>query len=343
MKKVLFLDGTEAYSPHRIKEKPCGGIVTSLTNIPRNLVKMGWDVTIASGYQKEEVVEGVRHVTKFGDYRPDIVVFNRNVLSHSLLERFRGAKTVWWLHDIVDHRYLEDDAFRKINKIVSLSDYCTSSYSDFYEIDPCRFVKIQNGVDKKIFHNERRRQDKNLFICASAPIKGLYPIEFTFLNMRRVNPSFELRLYASQKLHDIDNTKQIDAQLTHLKNIGVTVLDPIPQAELADVMRSARCLLMPNHYPEICSNVLLQALSCGLPVVGVDIGSAREFIKDGVNGFLTKTFPHDMYWWWKDFAGLVGKIMTDDRSFSILSQEAPRSVVGLDPISKMWDKLLRGL
>ena len=89
--------------------------------------------------------------------------------------------------------------------------------------------------------------------------------------------------------------------------------------------------------------MLLQASSCGLPVVGVGIGSAREFLFDGGNGLVTKTMPHDMFWWWKEYAELVATLATDDSLFYRLSLSGPGLVQGWDEICKEWNTLLKGL
>ena len=57
---------------------------------------------------------------------------------------YKSAKKVWWLHDIVDYRYLEDDGFKSVDEIVALSGYSVSSYSDFYGIPSSRFTVIGN-------------------------------------------------------------------------------------------------------------------------------------------------------------------------------------------------------
>ena len=60
--KIRFLDGTKGFYPNRLNEKPTGGILTSLTHIPRLLVKAGHDVSIASLHKVNETVEGVKYI-----------------------------------------------------------------------------------------------------------------------------------------------------------------------------------------------------------------------------------------------------------------------------------------
>ena len=99
---------------------------------------------------------------------------------------------------------------------------------------------------------------------------------------------------------------------------------------------------MPNHYPEIDSNVLKQAQACGLPVVATSIGSANEFITHERTGLLTKTKPHDMFWWHKEFSLLTAQLATDDGLFKRLSEKAPVGVPGWDEIGEQWCRFLGG-
>ena len=51
-------------------------------------------------------------------------------------------------------------------------------------------------------------------------------------------------------------------------------------------MSFARALLQPNLFFEACSNSILEAESCGTPVIAFDNGSNREIIKNGRTGFI---------------------------------------------------------
>jgi len=58
----------------------------------------------------------------------------------------------------------------------------------------------------------------------------------------------------------------------------------VPHAEIADWMRRSHCLCLCSH-SEGMPNVVVEALSCGCPVVATDVGEVPFLIEDGVNGF----------------------------------------------------------
>jgi glycosyltransferase involved in cell wall biosynthesis len=70
-------------------------------------------------------------------------------------------------------------------------------------------------------------------------------------------------------------------------NVGhaVQLLPSLPQAELADLFRSAQVMVSPSVH-DGTPNSLLEGMACGcLPVAG-DLESVREWIKPGENGLL---------------------------------------------------------
>lgn len=337
--KILFLDGTAGYYPRRLSEKPCGGIATSLTIIPRYLAAKH-EVYVASAWETEETYQGVHYTRDVENLNPDIVVFNRNVINHGLLALFPKAKKVWWLHDVVQFTYLEDDAYKEVDAIVALSQYCKDSYRDFYGIRHDKFVMISNGVGEPFHEGKYEERDRNLYVCATAPIKGLAPLGYIYQNMKRHNPDFRLQLYCSQSLHEMKDEKNVKEYLAQLKGKGIEVLDPVPQVELAEVFRKAWCLIMPNSYPEICSNLLLQARACGLPVVATGIGSIGEF---NARELTTRLKPHDGDWWWKELLEKCYYAHQYEAMHNKVSREGVAATTSWDKICSTWNKLLEEL
>lgn len=338
--KIVFIDGTDSFNPTRKDTKATGGILSSLTILPKLLVKKGHQVLVKSTYNKNERLDGVEYLSLVDEVKQaDIVVFNRNVLSNEIVNQAKaaGAKTIWWLHDVADYRYLIDDAFRNVDGIIGLSQYCRKTYSGFYEIDPKKIAVIPNGVDKSVFHSGTYEdRDPHLMIYASAPIKGMKPLGFLAENFKRLDPNNEVRLYASQSLHDKQDDALIQYQFRRLAEQGVTILPPIPQNELAEVMRKAWLLLMPNSYPEICSNLLLQARASGLPVIASPTGSIPEFLPTSA-GVITKSNPTDLYYWWKEFALEALQLVGDKARHQFLSQNAPLGVDSWETIAEQWE------
>lgn len=349
--KLLFVDLTAGHDPHKLYDKPTGGILTSLTLIPEYLARKGHDVWVQSTYTPKdghEVVNGVHYVAgEAAIPKWDIVVFNRNVLPKDFVRfnKENGIKIVWWLHDIVDTKYLPDGAFQEVDHVVALSDYCKRTYSDFYNVSEDKFSVIPNGVDPKIFYpGEYENRNPHTFLMASALIKGFMPVEVTFDNLKRHDPELDFRIYGSQTLHGFTNSPAQQQFLTAMAKKEAHVYAPMSQKSLAAVMRKSWALLMPNTYPEICSNLLLQARACGLPVVASQIGANSEFIEQGSTGLMTqKWFPHDIHSWIVEYAALTCELQHNKELHRHISGNAPAGVKTWDEIGGEWENVLQKL
>lgn len=340
--RVLFADATVGFSPYRKDKAACGGILTSLTVIPKYLASKGFDVVVKSAFETRCTIDGVEYIPSKDEEKLkkwDVLVVNRNGINNGLVEysHSMGAKVVWWLHDIVDMRYLSDGAYRKVDKIVALSQYCKDSYCRFYDIPLDKFEVIPNGVDRKVFYpGDYTKRKRYKMILASALIKGVDPVMDVWNNARRQFRDAELVIYSSQGLHDLKNNKVQSKFLTDMEKEGARVIPPIPQSILADKMRESGILLMPNSYPEICSNLLLQAQSCGLPVVASNIGSVGEFIENGKTGVLSECYPHDMWLWIKLYVEAVMKLLKDDVKHKHISEMSPHGAQDWKEIGELW-------
>ncbi len=343
--RVLFVDGTDGHNPKKTKDKPTGGTLTSLTYVPEYLAKQGHDVYVQSQYDANEDVNGVHYVKKDQTIpKWDVVVFNRNVLpkDYVIWNKQQGVKVVWWLHDIVDTRYLPDDSFRYVDHIVSLSDYCTDTYSDFYQIPKDCFTKIPNGVDKSLWYpGNYEERNPNLYIMCGALMKGVLPADITFMTLLRHFPDLDFRIYSSQSLHGFKNSKPQDDFLGKMARAGAHVYQPVSQDVLAHLFRKAWALIMPNNYPEICANTLLQARACGLPVSLTGIGSNIEFC--GPNLMTKQWQPHDLHSWMVEHANNAIKLGLDKELHQSISTAAPEGVLSWEGVGDAWNKLLERL
>ena len=94
----------------------------------------------------------------------------------------------------------------------------------------------------------------------------------------------------------------------------------IPNDFVPEIMRQHRFFILPSEY-EGNPKSLLEAMSCGLVVIGSDVDGIRELIDDGRNGFLCGTDPESI-------ASTMKKVMSIDKSrLEMISRSARRFVL----------------
>jgi glycosyltransferase involved in cell wall biosynthesis len=69
----------------------------------------------------------------------------------------------------------------------------------------------------------------------------------------------------------------------------VTYLGPVGSREKTELLRRARCVLVPSIAPETSSLVAMEALSCGTPVIAMRSGALPEIVEDSKTGFLVSS------------------------------------------------------
>lgn len=55
-----------------------------------------------------------------------------------------------------------------------------------------------------------------------------------------------------------------------------------------EAYKNCHCLIHPTYYPEGMSNVLLESLACGRPIITTDRPGCKEIVDDEINGFVVK-------------------------------------------------------
>ena len=94
----------------------------------------------------------------------------------------------------------------------------------------------------------------------------------------------QLRIAAKVDAADRNYFAQIIEPLLH--GPGVQYLGEIGEQEKAALLGGARALLFPIDWPEPFGMVVIEALSCGTPVIAWNHGSVSELLDDGVTGWI---------------------------------------------------------
>ncbi len=81
---------------------------------------------------------------------------------------------------------------------------------------------------------------------------------------------------------------RIHALVSAAGKSGVQICKPLPDAEMAEFLRTARVHLYPSDESEVAAMTLAESQAVGLPAVARPLGAAGERIQDGKTGFLAR-------------------------------------------------------
>ncbi|KKQ38934.1 MAG: Glycosyl transferase group 1 [Candidatus Roizmanbacteria bacterium GW2011_GWA2_37_7] len=205
------------------------------------------------------------------------------------------------------------DCFQKGTNISKLStDYLGVNTLDFNPIPKSRdALKIELGLEK----------DVKIVLTAGRIITGSKNMlrEKGMINLieafSRISPRYpKLRLLiavakASDNLKDeFDNTFEMLLGYIKINNIeDKTIVKMFELDQMPNVYRGSDVLVLPAEKNETLGQIFLEAMACGLPVIGAKTGGMPEIISDGYSGYLVQ--PNDPI----ILAQKIEKILTDKK------------------------------
>ena len=205
---------------------------------------------------------------------------------------------------------------RNVDAIISV---CKKSSEEILENGFLKdtLVEIPNGIDTSKFSGDTFQGRKNLrnitYVGRLDSYKGVNYLLAGFKELLSKVDNIKLTIVGS------------GPDETVLKNMArdLNIIDVVAfkgrQEDVLSVLDSTDIFVLPS-LSEGMSNVLLEAMSCGLPVVATSVGGNRDLIKDRYNGILIE--PGDSM---KLSAALL-ELLKNDGLAKKLGKEARKTV-----------------
>jgi len=181
-------------------------------------------------------------------------------------------------------------AFPGLKRVIANSRQVRDEIIRHYGVDPARIRVIYNGLDRERFQPLAAGERADTRRRLGAPDNGEIVL-FVGSGFERKGLSYLLQAFGRLK----DNAHQLwvvgkghTAPYRWLAaRLGLK--DRVrfwgPVAETAPYYQAATVLALPTLY-DPCSNVVLEALACGTPVVTTAANGAAEFLTPGENGMI---------------------------------------------------------
>lgn len=184
--------------------------------------------------------------------------------------------------------------FEFIDEMVVLTNACYNEHKSYYNILPCMFSILPNGVDTSKFYIVS--EDEKLALKKKHFVEGKYV--FLWCSQDRPKKGLDLILkawklvrqdYKNAELWVIGSDKQLVID-------GVKFLGRIPNNSLPEYYQTADCYLFPTLCHEGFGLSLVEALHCGNYCIASALGGVPEVLDYGCYGRLINN-PHFIEEW----------------------------------------------
>ncbi|MBM6759071.1 glycosyltransferase family 4 protein [Bacteroides mediterraneensis] len=147
------------------------------------------------------------------------------------------------------------------------------------------FVSPSGGINNKTFQftETHNLSHKIIYISRIDRGKGWDTLLYALKNLKETNNQ-QIICYIAGKGFQIEQMQTLIEKL----NLGDSCIyiGALSHNEMNDYYKQVDCLIFPTQLEESLGLVGLEALSCGCPVIGSNIGCLPEYIKHNENGFL---------------------------------------------------------
>lgn len=171
------------------------------------------------------------------------------------------------------------------------SEYYKGIIADKFDVSRNRLkVSPSGGINRDVFYPQH--QEKNVtspvigYVGRIDEGKGWYELLHAFSKFSQKST------YEQSKLIMVGHGKDSDRRDELIKKLSLqdkVITKPLlSQKELLSIYNEIDVFVFPSHR-ESLGLVGLEAMACGTPVIGSDIGGIKSYLKHGYNGLLTET------------------------------------------------------
>lgn len=233
------------------------------------------------------------------------------------------VKSIFSLFSKISARFisypLEKKLIQSSDIITTVSKSVAQELREFY-LDSKSINEVENGVDEKFFYPKKEKSEKNvkygMFVGRIDREKGLFDLVECGRYICKERPEFYFII--AGKGRDLKKLKN------KTKKAGIQdkfiFLGQVDKENLVKLYQDATLFIFPSYHEGLPS-VVLEAMSCGLPIIVTDVRGNRDLITHRKNGIIIP--PREP----KKIAEAINILLEDENLREFLGKNARNTII----------------
>ena len=287
------------------------------------------------------VLAGTRHIVALRNARRRGIRIVQRLDGINWVHRIHWAGLRYTLRAIYGNRNLSWIRARLADHVIYQSQFVMHWWEDWYR--PARVASsvILNGADLNRYTphglHERPSGHMRILVVEGSLAGGLnYGLFHAVSLASALSKTFKIELMIAGQV-DARTKNKLNAQTP----FRLQFMDTVPREHIPWLMRSAHALFSVEVNPP-CPNSVIEALSCGLPVVGFDTGSLSELVR----GDAGRLVPYGANPWKLEspdiraLADATAEVLDDQPRFRSAARERAETLLDVEHMVDEYLKVL---
>ena len=228
---------------------------------------------------------------------------------------------------------------RFADRVVYQSQFIRKWWENWYGVAKAPATVIINGVDLNTYtpegESERPTDVYRMMLLEGSLAQGLNSGLFHAVSVaEKLSANFPMEVVVAGT---VDEATKRNLQ----SKVPVKFLGTVPRAEIPKLARSSHLMYCAEVNPP-CPNSVIEAMACGLPVIGFDSGALKELVSEDA-GCITPYGANPWRLEMPDISALAqsaGELLSKQNQFRAAARKRAEVEFGLDQMVESYLKVL---
>jgi len=318
-----------------------GGMASFRLKFEQGLKTRGIDVTydLDSNFDALLVIAGTRFLPALQRVRRRGIRVVQRLDGINWVQRVRWSGMKYTLRAEYGNFMLSLIRKRFADRVIYQSQFIRKWWEDWYGVADAPASVIVNGVDLDTYTpegaHERPTDTFRMLLLEGSLARGLNSGLFHAVSVaEKLSAKYPMEAVVAGTVDEA-------TQRTLPSKVPVKFLGTVPRENIPQLARSSHLMYCAEVNPP-CPNSVIEALACGLPVIGFDSGALKELVSDDAGCIV----PYGANPWKLEtpdvnaLASSAGEVLEKQDQFQVAARRRAESALGLDAMVEAYIKVL---